>query len=77
MGHSLLALMTTLVTQVDPNQGTAKAALGAQQRIADPSYYDLVFPLIALVLVIIVPSIVALWAAWKTITDKTLADGEA
>jgi hypothetical protein len=77
MGHSLVPLLTTLAMQVDPNQGTAKAALGAQQRIAEPSYYDMVFPIIALVLVIVVPSIVAIWVAWKTITDKTLEDGEA
>lgn len=75
--HQLINALVVVASQVDPNKGTAKAMLGAQQRISEPNYYDMVFPLIALVLVIIVPSIVALWVAWKTITDKTLEDGEA
>ena len=78
MHGPLFTLVQTLaLQQVDPLKGTVQAALGAQQRISEPSYYDMVFPVIALVLVIIVPSIVGLWVAWKTITDKTLQDGEA
>jgi hypothetical protein len=79
MRDTMLQLLTTLAGQgkVDPYQGTAQAMVGAQQRIADPHLYDMVFPLIALLLVIIVPAVVASWVAWKTITDTTLEDGEA
>ena len=79
MRELLLSTMHTLVAQVpvDPNQGAPAAYAGAQARITEPHMYDMVFPVIALALVIVIPSIVALWVAWKTITDTSLEDGEA
>lgn len=79
MRDTVLQLLTTLATQgkVDPNMGTPQAMVGAQQRMAEPHLYDMVFPLIALMLVIIVPAAVAIWVAWKTVTDTTLEDGDA
>ncbi len=44
---------------------------GAVQRLAEPTYYDLVFPFIAFGLVIVLPTSVALWVMYKTVTDKT------
>lgn len=80
MRELFLQTMQTLAAQapaLDPNKGAPAAYAGAQARIAEPHLYDMVFPVIALVLVIIIPSMVALWVAWKTITDNTLEDGEA
>lgn len=79
MRELLTQTLHTLVSQVpiDPNQGAPAAYAGAQARIAEPHMYDVVFPVIAALLVIVVPILVALWAAWKTITDNSLEDGEA
>ncbi len=79
MRELLIHTMHSLVAQVpvDPNQGAPAAYAGAQARIAEPHLYDMVFPVLALGLVIIIPSVVALWVAWKTITDTSLKDGEA
>ena len=73
----MLELLIIAAQKIDSNQGTAQALQGAQQRISEPHMYDMVFPVIALVLVIILPSCIALWAAYKTIVDTTLKDGEA
>lgn len=79
MRELLTQTLHTLVSQVpiDPNQGAPAAYAGAQARIAEPHMYDVVFPVIAALLVIVVPILVALWAVWKTITDNSLEDGEA
>lgn len=60
-----------LISQVDPNQGTNVAQRGAVQRLAEPTYYDLVFPFIAFGLVIVLPTSVAIWVIVKTIGEKT------
>lgn len=80
MREFLLLTLSTLTTQVpalDPNRGAPAAYAGARARIAEPHLYDMVFPFIALLLVIVIPSAVALWAAYKTITDDSLKDGNA
>lgn len=79
MRELLTQTMHTLVSQVpiDPNQGAPAAYAGAKARIAEPHLYDMVFPVLALVLVIVIPTLVGLWVAWKTITDTSLEDGEA
>jgi putative exporter of polyketide antibiotics len=66
-----LDLALSLVTQVDPNLGTKEAQQGAIQRMADPQAYDLVFPVIAFILVIMVPAVTGLWVIFKTATEKT------
>jgi hypothetical protein len=74
MGHWFTTIATalahTMVAQVDPNQGTAQAKKGAAERLAEPNFYDVASPIIAFVLVIIVPSVVALWVIYKTVTEK-------
>jgi hypothetical protein len=80
MRELLIQTMHILAAQapgVDPIKGAPAAYAGAQARIAEPHMYDMVFPVIALFLVILIPSAVALWVAWKTITDTTLEDGQA
>lgn len=69
--RSLVETLVTLAAQVDPNQGTAKAQQGAVQRLSEPTYYDVAFPAIAFVLVIILPVATAFWVIWKTATEKT------
>ena len=56
---------------MDPNSGTLQAYKGATARIAEPNAYDAIFPFIALALVIVIPSTIALWVIFKTVTDKT------
>ncbi len=67
----LIRALQTAAAQVDPNSGTLQAYKGATARIAEPNIYDAVFPFIALGLVVIIPSTIALWVIYKTITDKT------
>lgn len=66
----LFSLAHDVVAQVDPNQGTPAAQKGAVQRIAEPTYYDYVFPALAFLLVIILPTATALWVVHRTITEK-------
>lgn len=66
----LLELVTQIGMQLDPLQGTASAQKGAIQRLAEPTYYDYVFPLIAFLLVIVLPTSTALWVIFKTSTEK-------
>lgn len=75
--HQTVQFLATQAPALDPNRGAPAAYAGAQARIAEPHMYDVVFPVIALILVIIIPASVALWVAWKTITDTTLEDGDA
>lgn len=77
MRGNLIELAQMMSTQVDPNQGTMRAMKGAQQRMLEPSLYDAIFPVIAFSLVIVVPTLVALWVIWKTTTEKTLGEGES
>jgi hypothetical protein len=73
MSEMLTALAHALVGQVDPNQGTAQAARGAVERLAEPNVYDIASPVIAFVLVIVVPSLVAIWAIVRTVQEKAPA----
>lgn len=66
-----LDLALSLATQVDPNLGTKEAQQGAIQRMADPQVYDVVFPVIAFILVIVVPALAGIWVIYKTATEKT------
>ena len=69
--HAILDFALTLALQVDPNLGTKEAQQGAIQRMAEPNYYDLVFPFIAFALVIVLPAATAAWVIFRTVTDKT------
>lgn len=66
----LVDIATQVALQVDPSQGTPTAQKGAVQRMADPTYYDLVFPMLAFLLVIALPAATALWVIWRTATEK-------
>lgn len=77
MRDVLLEATARLAMQVDPNQGTLQAMQGAQQRIQEPHFYDIVFPVIAFLLVIVVPTLVAVWVLYKTVTEKTVEEGES
>lgn len=61
---------------IDPNAGTALAQKGAVQRLAEPTIYDLVFPVIAFLLVIVLPTATALWVIVKTLKEKQKEDDE-
>lgn len=69
--HALLDIARTLALQVDPNLGTKEAQQGAIQRMSEPTAYDVVFPVIAFALVIVVPAAAALWVIFRTATEKT------
>lgn len=49
---------------------------GAAERILNPHLWDAVFPVIAFVLVIVVPATIAIWAIVKTIREPDVSDGE-
>lgn len=51
---------------IDPEQGTLNASQGAFQRALDPSLYDAFFPCFAFLMVIILPTIIALWVIYRT-----------
>jgi hypothetical protein len=68
---NLVVLAYALAAQVDSLKGTEGAQKGAVQRLADPTYYDMVFPFIAFGLVILLPTSVALWVIVRTLTEKT------
>lgn len=71
---SVVDVLSFVASQVDPSNvsqtGTALAQKGAVQRLAEPNLYDMVFPLIAFGLVILLPTCTALWVIVKTIKDK-------
>ena len=56
---------------VNPEKGSAKSALGAAERLAEPDFIDIISPFFAFSMVIVMPSLVALWVIYKTLTDKT------
>lgn len=66
----VVEILAQLVAQVDPSQGTALARQGAINRLAEPNLYDMVFPLIAFGLVILLPTCTALWVIVKTLKDN-------
>ncbi|MBI1945775.1 MAG: hypothetical protein HYS27_08770 [Deltaproteobacteria bacterium] len=69
--HALLDIARALASQVDPKLGTSEAQQGAIQRMSEPNSYDVVFPVIAFLLVIVAPAVTALWVIFRTATDKT------
>ena len=77
MQTELYELMLRVAAQMDPNQGTYAAQKGAAERMVEPHYYDVVFPILALFLVIIIPAGVAIWAGYRTIKDDSMVDGES
>lgn len=66
---SVVDVLAFIASQVD-TQGTALAQKGAIQRLAEPNLYDIVFPVIAFGLVILLPTSTALWVIWRTIKEK-------
>jgi hypothetical protein len=62
--------LASLLARVDPNLGAPSAQQGAVQRLAEPNLYDLVFPMIAFGLVIVLPVATALWVFSKTLKNK-------
>jgi hypothetical protein len=76
MKPAVVDVLQQLVAQVDPNTGTALAQKGAVQRLAEPTIYDLVFPMIAFVLVIVLPTATALWVIVKTLKEKQKEEDE-
>lgn len=56
--------------------GTFEAQYGAMERVLHPHLWDAVFPVIAFVLVIVIPSSIAVWAIVKTLRERDLSDGE-
>jgi hypothetical protein len=62
--------LASLLASVDPNLGAPSAQQGAVQRLAEPNLYDLVFPMIAFGLVIVLPVATALWVFSKTLKNK-------
>ena len=76
MTELLTTLGLFLTAQVDPNQGTAQAARGAVERLTEPHIYDIISPVVAFLLVIVVPTGVAIWVIVKTLTDKATEDGD-
>ncbi len=73
----IVELLNVLAAQVDPSQGTMVAQKGAMQRLTEPNYYDVAFPAIAFVLVIILPVVTALWVIVRTVTEKTIEADES
>lgn len=67
---SVVDVLAFVASQIDPNAGTALAQKGAVQRLAEPNLYDMVFPVIAFGLVILLPTCTALWVIVKTLRDK-------
>ncbi|MDP2340861.1 MAG: hypothetical protein Q8O67_07890 [Deltaproteobacteria bacterium] len=65
---SVVDVLRVLVSQAPPGSALAK---GAIQRLAEPNLYDIVFPLIAFGLVIVLPVCTALWVIVRTVKDKT------
>lgn len=56
--------------------GTFEAQYGAMERVLHPHLWDAMFPVIAFVLVIVIPSSIAVWAIAKTFRERDISDGE-
>lgn len=70
MSPAVFTALVHIASQVDPNQGTTTARQGAQERLQEPSVYDLIFPGIAFLLVICLPVATALWVIYRTARDQ-------
>jgi hypothetical protein len=55
------------------NNGSAQALVGAVERILNPSAIDVIYPLIAFVLVIVLPVLTACWAIAKVWREKKIS----
>ena len=66
---SVVDVLRVLAAQVE-TQGSALAQKGAVQRLSEPNLYDMIFPLIAFCLVILLPTCTALWVMVRTVKDK-------
>ena len=66
---SVVDVLRLVASQID-TQGSALAQKGAIQRLAEPNLYDMVFPVIAFGLVILLPTCTALWVIVRTVKDK-------
>lgn len=66
---SVVDVLAFVAHQVEV-QGSALAQKGAVQRMAEPNLYDIIFPVIAFGLVILLPTSTALWVIWRTIKEK-------
>lgn len=67
---SVLATLASFLARVDPNLGAPAAQQGAVQRLAEPNLYDLIFPVIAFGLVIVLPVGTGLWVLAKTLKNN-------
>jgi hypothetical protein len=67
---SVTTALLSLLARVDPNLGAPAAQQGAVQRLAEPNVYDLVFPVIAFGLVILLPVGTALWVLSRTLKNN-------
>ena len=72
----LIHLVSSLAAQVDSAAGTLQAQRGAVARLQDPNAYDVVFPFIAFGLVIVLPTVTALWVMMKVLTEKRIEPDE-
>ena len=68
--HALVPLLTEIAMQAADAPAKASGPVGTVQKLAEPTYYDFMFPLLAFCLVIVLPSSVALWVIFKTATEK-------
>lgn len=50
--------------------------MNTMERVLHPHLWDAMFPVIAFVLVIVIPSTIAVWAIVKTFRERDLGDGE-
>jgi|GEM_PF-1466468 len=77
-GWSALTHLSHLAAQVagkvDASQGTQLASAGAKARVTEPHMYDAIFPVIAFLLVVVLPTSAVLWVMYKTITEKDADD---
>lgn len=50
---------------------------GAFENVLEPHWIDVVFPAFAFLMVIVLPSAVALWVIYKTLREKNCSEGES
>jgi hypothetical protein len=67
---SVVDVLRHLVAQLPPEHVTSAVQKGAVQRLAEPNLYDMIFPIIAFGLVILLPTCTALWVIVRTLKDK-------
>jgi hypothetical protein len=67
---SMTTALLSLLARVDPNVGAPAAQQGAVQRLSEPNVYDIIFPVIAFGLVIMLPVGTALWVLSRTLKNS-------